>query len=611
MLEPGMAQAGPEQVFISYAHEDRHWRDAFARMLDPACRAGRISLWSDVDIEAGRDWFASIERALARARVGLLLVSPHFLQSEFINTVELERLLSAAARGGVTLRWIPVSASLHAYTPLARFQAAWDPERPLDALPDAERSGAIQQICARIVDDVGTVRVGRNRRENMRRQIEARLGDKYELGDEAGAGKLSVVYKARQRNGGRTVGVKAFVASELDDWARQTFITSVERAMALTTPSFIRILDSSLEESPECLVSEFVEGEPLSKFLSRYPAGVPLPRVKSILLDLTTAIEEIHGSGWLRGEFCSSNIMIDRSGTARLSPVIFSTLLADLGQLGGNFVMDRELLAYMTPEHYFGHERGPLTDQYSLAIIATELLGCEPVPRVSAPSDLGSRRFLFEHLESARGAWAQRSSELVGIVSRMLRIDPAERWPSMRDVRNYLREIEVAESPVELHRKTAKASYLRLQSRGIEGLRSFFEAFYRNLFEACPDVEAHFRPIDMERQYRILNNAVHVLLEFDPDAPGAREHVSALASKHAGLGLTRRHYELFLESLARTLAESQVCGEAELDAWRETLRPAIEFMGNCQPAHASTANLAQESTGSPPASAAARHSGAR
>jgi hypothetical protein len=72
------------------------------------------------------------------------------------------------------------------------------------------------------------------------------------------------------------VTVKVLVASALDEGARKLFIDGAMRAVELTSPAFIKILDHYMEESPEFLVSEFAEGEPLSSYLRRYPRGLPL-----------------------------------------------------------------------------------------------------------------------------------------------------------------------------------------------------------------------------------------------------------------------------------------------------------------------------------------------
>jgi serine/threonine protein kinase len=582
-----MSQPKPVQIFISYAHEDAHWREEFERMLAPASERGLVGVWSDESIVAGEEWSRNIQKALASARIGLLLVTDHFLQSKFITQVELANLLRSARNGGVSIRWVPVSASLYQYTDLCGIQACCDPEKPLDELPDAERKAAIKKICVEIVDEFGTAtKVSLSRRENLLAQVRTRLGDKYVITGEIASGKSSIVYRAERRQCKQTVVVKVLVASELDDWARQSFIDGVARSVKLTSPAFIKIFDHFMEDSPQFLVQEFIEGEQLSSFLRNYPRGLPLAQVKSILLDLAEALEEAHRQGFRRGEMCPSDILIQQaSGLARLSPFDFSNLLREDAQMRGNFLVDRESLAYMTPERFFGHESNEFTDQYSLGIIAAELLGGSRIPGVINPCDLERKRSLFGEFESGQGDWAERSLQFKGIVCRLLRTNPEERWPSMSVVRSLLREVEDAESPDEVHRKMAMTSYLRFQARGVEGERKFFDRFYENLFSALPVIEHHFESIDMERQHHILNRTIHTLLAFRLDSQTAKHDLRDLALRHATLELTPRHYKIFLDTLVKTIGEFGEDSPDQLAAWRNTLEPGIDFMWKCQKKH--------------------------
>jgi serine/threonine protein kinase len=578
-----MGQSNREQIFISYAHEDARWRDEFLGMLAPAHERGLIGVWSDGAIPAGEDWSQNIGRALERARVGLLLVTPNFLQSKFITRVELKNLLNAATKGGVSIRWVPVSASLYQITELASIQACCPPDRPLDELSEPEQKAAIQKICLQIVEEFGSVpKVSESRREVLREGVQARLGDRYTITEEIGTGKFSVVYRAEREHPKRTVGIKTFVASELDEWARRAFIDGVERAVELGSPAFIKILDHFMDDAPEFLISEFVEGVQLNTFLHRYPDGLPLPMVKSILLDLARAIDEAHQRGWRRGEMCPSDILIEESGLPRISPIDFANVVREQAQLSGTFLVDRESLSYMTPERYFGRPPTPLTDQYSLALIGTDLLGGTRIPRVISASDLEGKRALFADLESGKGAWAKRSREFAGVLCRMLRVDPEQRWGSMTEVRDLLREIEVDESQAERDRKIATSCYVRIQAGGVDGERTFFARFYQNLFAAAKDVEQHFQSINMERQYQILNRTIHALLSFQFQSSGAREQLAKIASRHASLGLTRQHYDQFLETFVKTIEDLGESDQAKLAAWRATLKPGIDFLWQCE-----------------------------
>jgi hypothetical protein len=228
-----MDQPKPVQIFISYAHEDIRWRKEFEGMLAPAIERGLVGVWSDESIVAGEEWSRNIKKALASAQIGLLLVTDHFLKSKFITRVELANLLSSARKGGVSIRWVPVSANFYEYTDLGGIEACCDPKKPLDKLPLAERKAVIKKICVKIVEEFGAApKVSLSRRESLVAQVRSRLGNKYIITDEIASGKLSIVYRAERRQPKQTVAVKVLVASELDDWARKLRAQSAPRAPA-------------------------------------------------------------------------------------------------------------------------------------------------------------------------------------------------------------------------------------------------------------------------------------------------------------------------------------------------------------------------------------------
>jgi hypothetical protein len=138
-------------VFVSYSHQDGKWLDELTTMLAPVVRAGIASVWWDKKIKPSQVWRQEIDKALASARLSILLVSPHFLASDFIQDEELPFLIDAAQRREVKLLWVLVSPCLYEHSPLRHLQAAHDPSRPLSKLRGADRQEALVRIGRAVV----------------------------------------------------------------------------------------------------------------------------------------------------------------------------------------------------------------------------------------------------------------------------------------------------------------------------------------------------------------------------------------------------------------------------------------------------------------------------
>ena len=138
------------QVFISYSHQDKKWLDELQKHLKPFDINHLISVWTDTKIKPGEEWYQEIQKALVTAKVAILLVSPNFLASDFINEEELPQLLDKAEKNGLTIFWIPISDSAYRETAIAKYQAAHTPDVPLDDLSQAGRNKALVKICERL-----------------------------------------------------------------------------------------------------------------------------------------------------------------------------------------------------------------------------------------------------------------------------------------------------------------------------------------------------------------------------------------------------------------------------------------------------------------------------
>lgn len=143
------------RIFVSYHHGDREWLDRLRTHLAPLTRSRSLSVWDDSSLHPGEDWLERITDAISGAAVAVLLVSPDYLNSDFVVSEELPAVLKAAEERGLRVLWIPVRASLFEETQISRYQSITDPSRPLDSMSRSERDKVLVEAARRIAEAAG------------------------------------------------------------------------------------------------------------------------------------------------------------------------------------------------------------------------------------------------------------------------------------------------------------------------------------------------------------------------------------------------------------------------------------------------------------------------
>jgi hypothetical protein len=87
------------KIFCSYAHKDEPLREALDPHFALLRRQGVATFWSDREIYAGSDWAAQIDTNLRTANVILLLLSAHFIDSNYCFDIELKLAAARHLRG--------------------------------------------------------------------------------------------------------------------------------------------------------------------------------------------------------------------------------------------------------------------------------------------------------------------------------------------------------------------------------------------------------------------------------------------------------------------------------------------------------------------------------
>jgi len=83
----------PRTIFVSYSHKDEKWKDRLLTHLGALRNQARLSVWHDRDIRPGDEWFPTIQEAMEAADIAILLITPAFLASTFIQETEVPYLL--------------------------------------------------------------------------------------------------------------------------------------------------------------------------------------------------------------------------------------------------------------------------------------------------------------------------------------------------------------------------------------------------------------------------------------------------------------------------------------------------------------------------------------
>jgi len=143
---------GRSQVFICYSHKDEEWLDKLNKMLVPIKRKEQIDVWSDKRIDAGAKWKEEIKKALANAKIAVLLVSDDFLASEFIAENELPPILDAAKEGDLRIIWIYLRHCLFEETAIGKYQAGHTPLDPIEEMKSFEQQKVFKSICKSIIE---------------------------------------------------------------------------------------------------------------------------------------------------------------------------------------------------------------------------------------------------------------------------------------------------------------------------------------------------------------------------------------------------------------------------------------------------------------------------
>jgi parallel beta-helix repeat protein len=283
--------------------------------------------------------------------------------------------------------------------------------------------------------------------EVLERLRQATIGE-YEVAGELGRGGMAAVYLAHDIALNRKVAIKVMSpALLLGAGMLERFKLEAQVVARLTHPHIVTIHAIREIGGLNFIVMKYIEGCPLDAILRRGHA-LPVPAVRSILSQVGSALAYAHRHGVVHRDVKPGNILMDVDGDAVVSDFgIAKVASATTSTHPGDAVGTP---AYMSPEQCESYEVTPASDQYSLGIVAYELLtGAQPFQG----SKLAIMRGQVEQPPPPiLGRSADCPLRVVAAVERMLAKSPADRWPTVAAA---LAEVDAvplgANDPLRLH----------------------------------------------------------------------------------------------------------------------------------------------------------------
>jgi len=268
----------------------------------------------------------------------------------------------------------------------------------------------------------------------------------YRLDRRLGEGAMGVVYLAIQERTNQPVALKVLkTRGPITDEDRARFIREVETSAQLDHPHIIRVIDHG--EAPPFLyyVMEYVPGRSLNEWI-RTHGLLPLPSVLRVAVQVASALEHARERNVVHRDIKPENIIVQGDGHAKLADFGLAKNVATSGASG--LTRPGEglgTLPYMPPEQIddalFADHRA---DVYSFGATIYHMLTGRPPFVGKAPLE-----FFLKIREGTPPPISDFRQDVPLILQQMITKsmakDPAERYPTARDMHDIMVQFLKAE----------------------------------------------------------------------------------------------------------------------------------------------------------------------
>jgi predicted ATPase len=267
-------------------------------------------------------------------------------------------------------------------------------------------------------------------------------GRRYQVLGQVGRGAMGQVFRARDEVLHREVALK-FLAPRTG--LSEEALREARAVARLDHENIVRIFDvSEWCGTPggarvPFLVMEYLEGESLAALLRRQRPG--LKQALDILGAVAEGLTHAHERHLIHRDLKPSNIFITRQGTVKLLDFGLCHRVAASGPAAPH-LPTAGTPAYMAPEQWRGEPQDTRTDIWAAGVVLFEMLtGALPFPDSTLPA-LREWVTSAEPMPPVRASRPDLPREVELLVATALAKDPSRRFPSARELREELRELQ-------------------------------------------------------------------------------------------------------------------------------------------------------------------------
>ncbi len=205
---------------------------------------------------------------------------------------------------------------------------------------------------------------------------------RYRILGELGSGGMGIVYRAYDPVLGREVAIKTLKLSNFSepperDALRDRLAREARAAAALSHSGIVAIHDVVQQKDAQqgdllCLIMERIEGQTLAHLLSAAPLDIDT--ALRIIRETAAALDYAHRKGIVHRDIKPANLMLDETGAVKIADFGIAKITSSQTRTESAGGLIVGTAGYMAPEQLRGAPVDGHTDQFSLAVVAYEML---------------------------------------------------------------------------------------------------------------------------------------------------------------------------------------------------------------------------------------------